>query len=225
MSNVFDEIENEDSGNVFDEIIALDRNVFDELEEEEKKPGFFEKTVDIAKEIPAGVADIAKSVEAGHRERSRKADDVGFGLDLRTYNKEEKAKLKALSDKLKKEGLSWKERRPQIKELQKEIQVGMIRESAKTGMESAQKVQEVMPKPQHAEGAGFFERSGRGIIRSLPAMGATAVAAPAGAVALFHHLRGGKLNELEQIKENELRGIKDSWHIKEIEDKYNDQAR
>ena len=106
MSDIFDEVANSE-GDIFDEVAAVDTDLFDEVlaeddneipwpeEDEEKKPGFFAKAIDIGKEFTGGVADIAKSIEAEHRRRSRKADKVGFGLDLRVYNKEERARLKA----------------------------------------------------------------------------------------------------------------------------------
>jgi hypothetical protein len=192
----------DDMGSVDTTQIELDEMI--ELDPmKKKKPGLIARGIDVAKEFTAGVADIAKAGEAGYKRRGREAEgEVELGLDMRNLTHAEIKQVGQKSAELRDSGLSH------------DAQVEQVKSKA---------FQEAMPKPQYAEGAGFAEQAVRGIVHSGPAMVTTAVNPMAGLVAMFQLVRGGKIDELEQKKANELKGVKDSWHIKEIEDKYSDK--
>ena len=213
MSN---QIPLDDMGSVDTTQIELDEMI--ELDEPEK-PGLVAKGLDIAKEFTAGMADIAKAGEAGYKRRGREAEgEVELGLDMRTFTHDEIKQIGQKSAELRDSGMPVE---AQIEQLNA-FRASLVRAQADKDVGKAKRFQEAMPKPEFAEDAGFFEKAARGIIHSGPAMATTALSGPAGLVAMFQLIRGGKINELEQKKANELKGVKDSWHIKEIEDKYSD---
>ena len=206
----------DDMGSVDTTQIELDEMI--ELDEEE--PGLIAKGLDIAKEFTAGMADIAKSGVAGYKRRGREAEgEVELGLDMRNLTHAEIKQIGQKSAELRDSGMPHD---AQVEQL-KAYRASLVRAQADRDVIKGEAFQEAMPKPELAEGAGFFEKAARGIVHSGPAMVATAVNPMAGLVAMFELVRGGKIDELEQKKANELKGVKDSWHVKEIEDKYSDK--
>ena len=171
----------DDMGSVDTTQIELDEMIeLDPLKK--KKPGLIAKGLDIAKEFTAGMADIAKAGEAGHKRRGREAEgEVELGLDMRSFTHAEIKQIGQKSAELRDSGLSHD---AQVEQLDA-YRASLVRSQADKDVAKGKAFQEAMPKPQYAEDAGFFEQAARGIIHSGPAMVTTAVNPMAGLVAMF----------------------------------------